>query len=386
MMIVNQYIWCVQDLLSTISASQTEYTKVKNPFVEYDESDEKDVSILNFGNIEINVNIPDYDVWYKDYMKEQIVKCAVENIENEIKERKCDIDYLKEEYERTKTKLKILAEDLNLKKMLLIKNTEVDKIKDDVINEIDRIYSHKKVVKVEWKDGLYITVCDVIITEPYSGRKFYIGEAVISLPIANSECVYFYETPNTHRAIGFWKDYQIHPHVDNEGIPCMGNADAMIADYLNNKQYYAAFITALNYLQTCNVEDIAGYAVSKWDELLEDGTIIEGHPPVPGEYGDSIGHFSEYDENECCAICGEEIDYDDEIYHCYECGRPCCSDHVTFVDSVSEYVCDECLDEFYTRCSDCGELFRTDIMYFDEETSEWFCSDCWDERGSEEAA
>ena len=132
-----------------------------------------------------------------------------------------------------------------------------------------------------------------------------------------------------------------------------------------------------------------------------------------------------------CADCGSVIeDEEDEVWidgecYCHECVSYCdsCGEYhrggSTWIDSESRYVCDSCLDEYYTSCEECGEYVASeDTVYIDgeeiyvcrccadnyftpcEDCGQWFrntnilsynkgeanlCHDCYNERMESEA-
>jgi formylmethanofuran dehydrogenase subunit E len=49
-----------------------------------------------------------------------------------------------------------------------------------------------------------------------------------------------------------------------------------------------------------------------------------------------------------------------------------------YVESTNKYVCDDCIDEYYTVCDGCGELFYSD------DTCELdgcnYCDDCYNDK------
>ena len=97
------------------------------------------------------------------------------------------------------------------------------------------------------------------------------------------------------------------------------------------------------------------------------------------------------DDYETCADCGCRIHSDDVIWiddepYCSDCVTycDCCCDYhsshcVQWVASERMYICDDCLDEYYTRCEICGEfIYNDNINYIDSDNS-YICDDCLDE-------
>ena len=64
---------------------------------------------------------------------------------------------------------------------------------------------------------------------------------------------------------------------------------------------------------------------------------------------------------------------------CEECGDYFDNDNISWVESVDGYVCDDCLEEHYTQCYDCGDYFRNysvDECTYVESTDRYVCDDC----------
>ena len=55
---------------------------------------------------------------------------------------------------------------------------------------------------------------------------------------------------------------------------------------------------------------------------------------------------------------------------------------VHYVDSVEDYVCDNCLKENYSNCDACGKPFRSEDLT--EHNGRWLCDDCLEEEAKEE--
>lgn len=47
---------------------------------------------------------------------------------------------------------------------------------------------------------------------------------------------------------------------------------------------------------------------------------------------------------------------------------------MTYVDSIEDYVCRDCLEENYCFCDDCGEYFRSGDLT--EHNGRWLCDSC----------
>lgn len=343
--------------------------------------DELDIEKLNYINENTKFSderlkelLPDFEKITNEIFLKSVEKGLFTIAKQEIENRKHEYNYYKGQYDAYLSNLINAAEQMEKYRYPISEkqlNEDIEKCK----SEINNIVHHKKVKNIDF-DGntLIITVSNIIMFEPISERYYKLGDAIIYLPIKVGNNLYFEKTKDNKGRQGWWCKSQLHPHIDENGEACLGNASAMLAQYATQKQYYAMFITALNFLQSVNVEDEAGYAVSFWDECDKDGIIIkEGHAPVEGEYGEDIFHVDRYDAH-ICPICERDI-YDDDRYYCEDCGREVCENCVTYVESVERYVCDDCLDELYVMCESCNEWISKENAHYVND--EWLCDDCY---------
>lgn len=284
------------------------------------------------------------------------------------------------DYEKTKTRinslLKEVAKECNERDKIFVKmnyENNVKKIKEKIESSIALIKKHKNFDKLYIKENI-LGICakDLIIYEEVSERYFWVGNVRIEINTSYGT-IYFYSDENNKK--GYWNNMQFHPHIDGHGEACYGDSDAAFATQLAEKEFYGLYLTAINFLQSVNVNDVAGYAVSYWDECDEDGNIIkEGHCPEENEYG-----FSNYDDSmyykrqyeSCtveCNICGSEIDEDDS-YTCEDCGIQVCVDCINEINTPygTEFICDDCLEK-YVFCSDTERyVLREDAHYIEED-------------------
>ena len=90
-----------------------------------------------------------------------------------------------------------------------------------------------------------------------------------------------------------------------------------------------------------------------------------------------------------CIDCGEKIEsgeYDNEwvhcsscrgeSYYCEYCGEYHCEDHMVYVESTDEYVCESCLENYFERCPHCDEWHLRDDMTYIECENEYVCENC----------
>jgi hypothetical protein len=97
------------------------------------------------------------------------------------------------------------------------------------------------------------------------------------------------------------------------------------------------------------------------------------------------------DDYETCVDCGCRIHSDDVIWiddepYCSDCVTycDCCGDYhsrgcIQWVDNERMYICNDCLDEYYTQCDECGEwIHNDDAIYIDNEDIV-VCENCLNE-------
>lgn len=55
---------------------------------------------------------------------------------------------------------------------------------------------------------------------------------------------------------------------------------------------------------------------------------------------------------------------------------------MTYVDSIADYVCRDCLEENYSFCDDCREFFRSEDLT--EHNGRWLYDSCLEEAKAQE--
>lgn len=219
-------------------------------------------------------------------------------------------------------------------------DSEKNELLKRLTEDISNIIKHPKVTDAYITERkIFFTVKDIVTTEHYTRRKYYIGNIKVSINIKDGE-INIKNLNNCRN--GFWERSPF-PHVSTRGQPCLGNIEAQIAQYISEKMYYSVFCTILNYLEHgVDIDDCAGWRVCVWDEVDDEGKIIKtGHNPRHGEY-DGNGYENEYEEQ--CELCGALRDSED-MYRCPECGRT---------------VCYYCWDNDADICIHCAEENRSD--------------------------
>ena len=297
------------------------------------------------------------------------------------------IEDYKKELEKCKRTLEALKKETN--------------IKDKIEKEIKCIKEHELVKDVLYKPikgELIIYTKELYMQHPKDkdDRRF-LGEMKIELNVNNYSVRLFNETECRK---GYWGDDCNHPHVSEEGEPCLGNSGDMLAECKITNDLYIAFLTVLGFLQQFDPMDTAGEYYVCWDRVDEEGNVIEK------------GLEDKYYAT--CCVCGEGIYEEDNYYACDECGGTMCSMHENWVDDTSlcdncyndltaecticgdvhlqenmlyvdkQWVCNDCKDGYVTYCEKCGEEHLIDNMIEDLETEGYYCEACWDEKQKEE--
>ena len=118
-----------------------------------------------------------------------------------------------------------------------------------------------------------------------------------------------------------------------------------------------------------------------------------GHMPICIECGNE--HDTEDNINCCysqnvCSSCGRRISNDEAYFindeaYCNGCVSYCdiCDNYYpngdgTYIASEDRYVCDSCLDQYYTQCERCGEYVDNECVTHVESEYD-VCSDCLEE-------
>jgi hypothetical protein len=117
----------------------------------------------------------------------------------------------------------------------------------------------------------------------------------------------------------------IHPHIPESGSGCLGSLEELISFSLAHCEYDSIVMAILGYLQTANIDDIAGKGYTAWD-AYKDGVLYER------------GESNEMS----CAVCSDGID-EDTRYICEICGDAVCSDCCSDLNNGDDgYVCNNC--------------------------------------------
>lgn len=216
---------------------------------------------------------------------------SIVRTDTEIKE---NLNYLLNVISQRKTEYLNSAKQYEMA-MVRAGEININELTKKIQTEFENIIKHKKVISLRYdKEYIIINTVPLTIYEPITKKHYQLGKCKIKIDTTDNYTIKL--DSEIHRN-AYWNDSP-HPHVNQSGNPCWGTADAQIAQMQAEYQYYGIFITALNYLETCNIEDVAGNRITAWDEIDEDGNIIKSE--------------ENYDEEENYEE--EEEDEDDEEY------------------------------------------------------------------------
>ena len=230
-------------------------------------------------------------------------------------------------------------------------------------DEIKHIMEHPLVVSVDVNSAerKLIVETDNIIIQDEEGNK-YLGNKFKIVFNFGSYNVRFYGLDEDLCRKSYWTSYDPHPHIDGStGVACLGDAGSMLSISMNEKELYASYIIALNFLQQVNTEDVAGKNIGNWDCIDDEGNIIDNP------------HNVTY----TCSCCGATIE-DGDQFECHDCGDIICVDCYRY-NAEGYRICDGCLDEDYTYCDCCGEYHENEDVY-ETNDDEHICRDCFEER------
>lgn len=135
-------------------------------------------------------------------------------------------------------------------------------------------------------------------------------------------------------------------------------------------------------------------------ENTDKNAVIIGALPICIECGNE--HHAENNINCCvadasedgcyCECCGEWI-YDDDItwidgyaycsnctFYCECCDEYYCTDDDrVYIESIGNYVCSRCAEEYYRRCDHCRDHYDKDDLVYVASSNKYVCPDCLEE-------
>ena len=293
---------------------------------------------------------------------ERIVSGIIERLQGNILERRREIDdALNRMYEARRA---YLSRCQVVDKLCVDVNKDFTQETEQIKTEIANIIRHKKVADVTVNsDSFTVITVPLVLHEPVKDHYYRLGRMTAKIPFDANYGIKIGNLDNIRN--GAWNDSP-HPHVSGSGTPCWGTADAQVAQFILDRQYYGLFITLLNFMQTCDIKDFAGKHVTAWDRCDKDGNLLTA---------DEISSERNSDGFYICESCGEEVP-EGEHYICEDCERVFCALHITEAWD-DHWVCYTCLDRNYEPCTSCDEMFYREDMNSFEDEDDLYCDECY---------
>lgn len=171
-----------------------------------------------------------------------------------------------------------------------------DMNKSSIYDNIMKILNHKKVISVNINNNqLIIKTTPIVLTEPKMNIQFQLGEFDIYFPLTPRGTIYM----NGDKLYTNYFGKGPHPHISAEGRPCWGTADAQIAQMVNLHEYYAAFLTLLSYLETCNIDDCAGAKIYNYPVIgMHVNDMLEAYGRNIRDNDDTYEDDEDYNEED----------------------------------------------------------------------------------------
>ena len=294
------------------------------------------------------------------------------------------------QYEITKTREK-LAKAIKLMKEIQMKIKQEELKKDNskevikkVKEQLELIKSDEKVTDLELQNDTIIIKTKQLYAEGYGvyeEGRFKLNAYEIRLrPKCNEVKIFGLLDEYNRRSC--WTSKDPHPHINGRtGEGCWGNVQSMFCDTMGENEFYMTYMLVINFLETYNIDDLAGRNIRNWDFVDEDGYELE----LPRLNG--------------CTWCGDEIENEDDVYTCDDCGDTVCGncsrwseyhernicerclDNYTYVESVEAYV----KDDYVTWCNCCDNaMLNEEQDGYDEifiDGRSFCCSDCAEDEG-----
>lgn len=272
------------------------------------------------------------------------------------------------------------------------------------LTEETTIKFEKELAEIKENKHTQTLICDenkltiitdyLYINEPKQNKMYALGEMQITIPLeyqTNQQNIKMFNLTDVRK--GYSGDCQ-HPHVFADGNICWGNMASMVAQYSIEKMFYALYVSILAFLQTCNVQDVAGRYILAWDEVDPKTKEIITKGIANKQYGHNEPrtgglrrrceeriNYDRYDvENEGdlrCEVCGE-IYSEEDMYECENCGILACPDCRNYHEEIDQSICEYCSDNWEYYCNMCDCMLREDEGHYVDDIG-LVCESCMDD-------
>lgn len=231
----------------------------------------------------------------------------------------------------------------------------------DQVESVLRLKGVERVATSAFKESGVLDVYTHNIYTTTQGHTYFLGKYRICLNFVDNEVQFFNTMPDMRRQ-SHWGARCHHPHVSTSGHACLGTASSSIATALAGFDIVSAVMTALSFLRSVNLSDIAGRHVANWPIVNENMEIIQDH----------------CDLVTCCS-CGHTAPEDLSGWTiCSVCGQHVCETHSkTVTVSNHEYpVCNLCASNAVVTCTACQTAVFTKDAVPNKNSEDMLCRNC----------
>lgn len=331
-----------------------------------------------------SISVDELKKSYNDEIDNMLTVLSKRDYKSEIKIFESELESLYSERENYKRRMKRYErnlQELELKEIefndkickLMDASNSTTNIDENIKFQLEEILKLKDVKKVEFdEDKKYLYIYTNMIYIQMGSFRYRIGEFKIRLHYLdegkinrgfNIEPPKFENLTPGGRRRSYWGLKCCHPHVAENGQPCLGNADA-IYDCLRQRDIFGATVLAVEYLKSVNTSDSAGRYITSWDIVDENDNIIQ----LGYKYDNPPENMKVY----TCEKCGmEAVVMSNEIKE------------YTFHNGKTAMLCSNCIAHEPHFCPTCDSIFlakkedgrdNKDMKHCSE-CGEYFCDD-----------
>ena len=296
---------------------------------------------------------------------DSIKATIVESVEKEINNQLSLIDDISERISNVQEELKQLLKNKREaeQKLRTLSSNKQKKIESfmSIIANGTKIKGVKSVSLLDNCTKINIETDNVYVKS--MGYTFYMGRYLATVHL-NDTRVSFTNLEPEHRRRSYWSGNDMHPHISNNGTPCLGNIAESIMVAIKNVDIKSMCVIILSYLSSVNPGDAAGKFLTNWDVVDETGKIID----FPEELKD-------------CHSCGSRVTEltKDNFHICHDCGKNYCHNHCESKqirhnhEIIDTYLCTSCSTS-YVQCAECCAYTKN--TYRCPICGEMHCEDC----------
>lgn len=195
-----------------------------------------------------------------------------DSMQREIRQLKENLGSYERNIEEKKRQIKQYYDNMiNARIRIEASESNLGTVTTKFIEQLDIVSKHPKVSDLHIVDGIFKIFVPDVYAYDKENRRYYIGNCRIEINMENTE-VRFY---GDNQRGSYWSRRDPHPHVDGRnGGACLGSVSATIAELCSRNEIYALILTGIDFLENVNIDDPAGRCVRFWDEVDEEGNVI----------------------------------------------------------------------------------------------------------------